>query len=1023
MNLSTWAIKNPLPVIMLFIFMTLAGVIGFQKLTITNFPDMDFPSVMVTISLPGATPNQLENQITRKVEDNVANINNIKHISSTLSDGNSVTTIEFELNQNLSDAIDEVKEAVDKVKPQFPAGTNEPQVSKVTMAANPILTYQITANMDATDLSWYVDNNISRLLSSVAGVSKITRQGGLEREIQVSLDPNRLLMLNTSINNISSQLYNVRQDFSGGRVIIGGREQVIEARPNLNNVEDIKQLYIPLGNSGYSKLGQVASVMDTHAEIRQMAFLDGKPVITFDVYPTKGSSELSVAMAVRKVINQYIVHHPDVKITEISNSVSAIKSTYDGSMQALYEGAILAIIVVWLFLRDWRATFIAATALPLSIFPTFVTIYWLGFTLNTITLLALTLVIGILVDDAIVEVENIVRHLKTNQSPIKAAMEAATEIGIAVIATSITLVAVFLPTAFMGGIPGRIFKQFGWTAAIAVLVSLLVARMLTPMMAAYMLRPHPEDEKVGRVMKYYIQTVKWCLNHPRKTLLSTLALFCASLGLIALIPTTFFPAQDNNRVMLKVQLSAGSTLNNSQQVMEKIYQLTKNIQDISNVYATIGSGVQSGATTNSDSDVASGSVTFNLVDSHKRKLSQAELEQIIQNRLKTIPGVRFSIGGGGMGEQYSLVLTGEDSQLLKQVANQVELALRQDHNLGNVSSSDNLTRPEIMVDVDYNKAAQFGITTTSIGNVIRIATTGDYDTNLTKLNLPDRQIPIRVQLDKKYRNSLDDIANLRVSGNNGAIPLSSLAKVVLTSGPTQIIRYDRNRSITFNIDLHGQNIGDVDKKINAIPLLRNLPSGVHRVQSGDIERMSEMFGNFITAMIAGVMLIYCVLVLLFKDFKQPLTILSALPLAICGALVVLVLFGYSMSMPSLIGILMLMGIVTKNSILLVDYALVEKCKPDVTCQQAVLDACIKRSRPIVMTSVAMIIGMLPIALGLEGDSSFRAPMALTVIGGLITSTILSLLVVPVVFEVVDELHPLQRIFNWLGMISAQIKKL
>ena len=385
--------------------------------------------------------------------------------------------------------------------------------------------------------------------------------------------------------------------------------------------------------------------------------------------------------------------------------------------------------------------------------------------------------------------------------------------------------------------------------------------------------------------------------------------------------------------------------------------------------------------------------------------------------------MRFSIGGGGMGEQYSLVLTGEDSQLLKQVANQVELVLRQDHNLGNVSSSDNLTRPEIMVDVDYNKAAQFGITTTSIGNVIRIATTGDYDTNLTKLNLPDRQIPIRVQLDKKYRNSLDDIANLRVSGNNGAIPLSSLAKVVLTSGPTQIMRYDRNRSITFNIDLHGQNIGDVDKKINAIPLLRNLPSGVHRVQSGDIERMSEMFGNFITAMIAGVMLIYCVLVLLFKDFKQPLTILSALPLAICGALVVLVLFGYSMSMPSLIGMLMLMGIVTKNSILLVDYALVEKRKPDVTRQQAVLDACIKRSRPIIMTSVAMIIGMLPIALGLEGDSSFRAPMALTVIGGLITSTILSLLVVPVVFEIVDELHPLQRIFNWLGMISAQIKKL
>lgn len=1003
MNLSTWAIKNPIPVTILFIFMVFAGVIGFQKLSINNFPDMDLPTVTVSVSLPGATPSQLETQITRKVEDSVANVSQIKHISSTLTDGSSTTTIEFELNKNLPDAVDEVKEAIDKVKSQFPAGTDEPQVAKVTMGSTSIITYEINASMDDIDLSWYVDNNINRLLSSVSGVSKITRKGGLEREIQVSLNPSKLLMLNTTINNVSNQLYNVRQDFSGGRVDIGGRENVIQTKPNLNNVNDIQQLYIPLANFSYIKLGEIADVKDTYAEVRQMSFLNGKPVITFDVYSTKGYSELGVANAVRKVINNYTKTHPSIKITEVSNSVSSIESTYDGSIQALYEGAILAVIVVWLFLRDWRATFVAATALPLSIIPTFVIIYWLGFSLNTITLLALTLVIGILVDDAIVEVENIVRHLKTNSSPIKAAIEAATEIGVAVIATSVTLVAVFLPTAFMGGVPGRIFKQFGWTASIAVLLSLLVARMLTPMMAAYMLKPQ-EEKPHGKIMNKYINAVSWCLDNPKKTLTCTSVFFVLSLSLIFFIPTTFFPAQDNNQVNLKIQLPAGSTIVDTSDVMNEIYKLTKGIPELRNVYATIGNGVEgSSSSTSGDSDVSIGNVTFNLVDSQKRKLSQSELEKIIQARIESIPGIKFAVSGGGMGSQYSLVITGEDSQLLSKVAREIEVELHENKNIGNISSSDNLTRPEISIDVNYNKAAQLGITTSSIGNVIRIATSGDYDNNLAKLNLPDRQIPIRVQLDKNYRQSLDNIANLRVSGNSGTVPLSSIAKISLTSGPTQIVRYDRNRSITFTIDLAGKTIGEVDKVIRNVNIVKNLPTGIHLVNSGDIERMQEMMGNFVTAMITGVFLIYSVLVLLFKDFKQPITILSALPLAVGGALGVLALFGYSLSMSTLIGVLMLMGIVTKNSILLVDYALIEIRKPNIDRKTAIIDACIKRSQPILMTTIAMIVGMIPIALGMEGDSSFRSPMALTVIGGLITSTALSLFVVPVVFELVDEM--------------------
>lgn len=1003
MNFSTWAIKNPIPVFMFFILTTLAGVLGFSKLSINNFPDMDFPSVTVSVSVSGTTPVQLENQVTRKVEDSIANVSGVKHISSTISDGSSITTIEFELNKNLTDAVTEVKDAVDKIKSQFPVGSNEPQISKVTMGTQSVLTYQINGNMDDADLSWYIDNEINQLLSAVPGVSKITRQGGVEREIQVLINPAKLLMLNTTINNISGQLYSVRQDFSGGRVEIGGRELVIEARQNINNVSDLANLSIPLASGSYVKLNQLATVTDGHSEIRQSAFLDGKRVITFDVYPTKGSSELGVATLVRKQIDNYRVKHPEIQIKEISNSVSSIKSTYHGSMQALYEGAILAIVVVWLFLRDWRATFVAATALPLSILPTFIIIYWLDFSLNTITLLALTLVIGILVDDAIVEVENIVRHLKTNPDPTSAAMEAATEIGLAVIATSVTLVAVFLPTAFMGGIPGRIFKQFGWTASIAVIASLVVARLLTPMLAAYMLKPVSKPEQHGVFMRLYIAMVEFCLDNPLKTLLTVLFLFLASLILIAFIPTTFFPAQDTNQVMLKIQLAPGSTLRDAEKTMQEVYSLTKGLPDVNNIYSTIGNSEQRGDTSNLDGDVTTGNVVFNLTDSSHRKLNQSQLEKLIQQRLRGIPGVKISVAGNGMGEKYSLVLASSNSQLLKSVATKLEAELHQLPELGNVSSNDNLIRPELSVDVDYNKAAQLGITSNSIGNLIRIATSGDYDNNLAKLNLADRQIPIRVKLNKEYQHSITDIGSLRISGIHGTVPLSNIATVSLSSGPTQITRYDRNRNITLNIDLHGQSISDVDKKIQSLSIMRNLPSNVYQVSSGDIERMQEMMINFVMAMVTGVLFIYCVLVLLFKDFKQPLTILAALPLAISGALGILVLFGYSLSMSSLIGILMLMGIVTKNSILLVDYALLEIRKPGVDYKHAIIEACIKRSRPIIMTSAAMVIGMLPIALGLEGDSSFRAPMAMTVIGGLITSTVLSLLVIPVVFEVVNKL--------------------
>lgn len=1018
MKFSTWSVKNPVPVYMLFILLMVSGLFAFDGLKVTDYPDLEYPQVNISITVPGETPEQLEAQITRKVENSVANVNGIKHIRSTITDGSSETSLEFDLDKNIQDALTEVKDAVSKIRDEFPPGTNEPQIYKVSIVSTPVLSYKISASMDISDLSWFVDNDVHSYLSSLPGIGKITRQGGVEREIQVLLLPEKLHSL--AINDISDQLYNVSQNFSGGRIIIGGMEQSIEAKHRVNNVYDIMNLDIPLANASYVKLKDVASVRDTYAEIRQMSFLNAESIVSFDVFPAKGADKIQLGNAVRKSITKFNQTHPYVEIKEISNNMDALQETYTGSMHTLYEGAFLAILVVFAFLRDWRATFVAATALPLSILPTFLAMYWFDFSLNTVTMLALTLVIGVLVDDAIVEVENIVRHLNNSSSPIKAAIDAANEIGIVVIATSLTLVAVFLPTAFMSGIPGRIFKQFGWTASIAVIASLVVARLFTPMLAAYMLKPQAHANLQSNLIQRYLVWVKWCLANRGKVIGIAVSFFVLSMLLVSLLPTTFFPAQDNNQVGVHVQLQPGSTIQDTAKVIIQASELKKDIKGIASIYAKIGNGIQSGSS-NTDNDVASADITYNLSSVSQRKASETELQGQILNRLKsTIPGVQFSLIGGGNGETYSLILAGSNSSMLSLVATKIETAIRNIPGLGNISSSNNLTKPLLSIVVDYSRAAELGVTTKAIGDVVRVATSGDYNNKLAKLNLPDRQIPIRVELGDKYSHSLEDLGNLRVSGNKEQVPLVNLASFAFTSGPAKIKHFDQSRVVQFDIDLDGHSIEEVNKKIQGVPLMQHLPGGIHQVASGDIEYMQQMIKQFLLAMAIGIFCMFCVLVLLFKSFKQPLTILTALPLAISGALGSLVLFHFSLSMASLIGILMLMGIVSKNSILLVDYAINAQRKSAIERSQAVIEACEKRVRPIVMTTLAMILGMLPIAVGISGNSGFRSPMAVAVIGGLITSTILSLFVIPVVFELVDDFK-LERLLNKIKSLFPSAK--
>lgn len=999
MNFSAWSIRNPVPAILLFVLLSVAGLIGFKQLAINDFPDMDVPVIKVTTTMEGAAPAQLETEVARKLEDKLASVGGVEHITTTVTDGSVAISVRFDIDKNSDEALNEVRNAVDAARSELPSNVDEPVVSKITKSDRAILTYTLSsATQSESELSWLVDNDVSKALLSVRGVSGVSRLGGVEREVHVTLNPAAMAGLGVTADTVSSQLKAVQLEDSGGRGKVGGANQSLRTLATLQSAEQIAALSIPVAGGRHVRLDQVATVSDTSEERFAYAALDGKPVVGFEVSRLKGTSEVAVADDVRAAVQAFAAAHPDVTLKEAFNAVEPIRDNYDGSMELLYEGAFLAVVVVWFFLRDWRATLVAAAALPLSIIPTFAAMAMLGYSLNTITLLALSLVVGILVDDAIVEIENIVRHLRMGKTPMQAALEAADEIGLAVVATTLTLVAVFLPTAFMGGIPGKFFRQFGITASVAVLASLLVARLLTPMMAAYLLKPHATAEGDSALMRRYLGWVAWCQAHRRATAAMATAFFVASLALVAWLPTGFLPPKDEGQTVVSLELAPGSTLDATRTLSLQANTLLRKIPEVRQVFTTIGDASADAAS----STVNKAALTVSLGSYKERDRSQAEVERDIRRLLSTLPGARVTVLGAGNGQALEVTLASDDAELLAQTADRLMGQLRGLPGVGNVSSSASIQRPEVHISPDAARMAEQGVTTQALANTVRVATYGDFSSRLSKLNLPQRQIAIRTRLDDSTRGDLAAIGQLRVASRDGSVPLASVADVAMSSGPTEIKRMDRMRYVTLSVELGGQAMGDVLKKVEQLPAMKQLPAGVKRIATGDAERMGELFSSFGTAMLVGILCVYAVLVLLFHDFLQPVTILAALPLSVGGAFVSLLATGYSFSMPSVIGTLMLMGIVTKNSILLVEYAIVARHN-GMGRYQALVDACHKRAQPILMTTIAMGFGMLPIALGLGAEASFRAPMAVVVIGGLITSTVLSLLVIPVVFTYVDDL--------------------
>ncbi len=998
-NLSEWSIRRPVPTIVLFLFLTIIGWFSFTTLGIDINPNIDVPAVSITVSQPGAGPTELEFQVTKPIEDAVAGLGNIDNMISTVNDGISTTVINFDLGIDSDRATNDVRNAVAQIRQNLPQDINEPIIQRLEFSGGAIMTYAVVSNQQSVEqLSNLVDETISRALLSVQGVAEVRRDGGVDREIRINIDPDRLQALGITATSVNDQIRAFNVNLPGGRTEVGGSEQSIRTLGSAATVKELQNYQIILPNGSFVPLSSLGEIEDSFAEPRTAAYLNNQPVVAFSVLRSTGTTLVSVEEGVIKAVEKLQKTLPkDVKLELIFTRGDFIRESYENTIDDLVQASALAVITILVFLRDWRATLITAIALPLSILPTFAVQQALGYTLNNMTLLALALAVGNLVDDTVVEVENMERHIAMGKTPRQAAFDSSAEVGLAVLASAATIIAVFLPVAFMGGIPGQFFQPFGVTVAVSTIFSTLVARTITPMLGANLFKPktnkqiHKEETRNSRRrFQPYRQLLSWALSHRLTTIGIAIAFFIGSLALIPLIPQGFIDNGDLGISTVSIELPPGSTLEDTGKVTAQATNILRNSPAVENILAT--------------QQVDSATLNVNLKPKTTREVSQIEYEQQMRPLLQKIPGARVSFqsqGAAGSTKDLTIVLKSENPTALTQAANNLEKQMRSVPGLVEVASTASLVKPEILIVPNPEKAADLGVTVQSIAQTASLATIGDNEANLAKFNLTNRQIPIRVQIAERAREDINTLRNLRVPGeNNTLVPLIAVADIRYGSGPAQIDRYDRSRQVSVEANLQGIALGDAVQAVDKLPALNSLPPDVVRQSAGDAEIMQEIFGRFGTALALAIMCIYAILVLLYNSFLHPLTIMVALPLSLGGALLGLLIAQKALGLYALIGIVLLMGIVTKNSILLVDYTILylEEGK---TQRQALIEAGLSRLRPILMTSLATVAGTIPLAIGLGAGAEVRSPMGIAIMGGFTTSTLLTLVVVPVLFTYID----------------------
>jgi len=1132
-DISAWSIRNPVIPLVFFTGLLFAGIVSFLRMDVTNNPDVDFPAVIVNIAQPGASPTEIENQITQRVESALRSINGVNSIQSTAREGASQTFVEFEIGTNLIEAVNEVETAIDGVRGSLPDGILEPRVQKVNVVGEAIGYVAVEADdMTLEQLSWFIDDTVAKRLLKIPGMAEVGRFGGVDRQIEVILDPARMQSFGVTASQINAALRQSNLDAAGGLAEVGGTRQSLRVLGNSDTAYQLSQTQIQLGGGRSVRLADIATVKDGYSERTSISEVGGKEVVNFYMNRARGASDLTVYDAALKEMDKIETENPGVKFIKLSTTTTYTRGQYKSSMWALVEGAVLAVVVVFIFLRDWRATAISAVAIPLSAIPTFFFMDQLGFNLNFLSLLALALVAGVLVDDAIVEIENIVRHMRMGKTAYQASIDAADEIGLPVVATSFCIVAVFLPVGLMPGVSGQFFQNFGITVVVAVLMSLAVARMITPLMAAYFLKSKGIAEHgEGPAINAYMRVLAWTLDTGKMAarraglagsgnrffyvsglLLVVIALLFISAfamfelatgaftggawkGLLGLgihkqiaaavsadtngmvnklvakvfevvlvltisalsflaafvtfkaieapsggnsgfsrslrwmtarfydhriwmlgigwfsllvtillfgqIPGQFQPDIDTENSRVEIELVPGTTLAETKRVVNAVAAELKKEPEVIQLLERIRLGESS---------------TVFIKLSPDRKRTSIEFERDIAPKLAKFPDARVRFqsqrGGFGSGRDMTVMLAGSDPVLLEKTATELVEEMKGLKSLVAPRISADLNRPEIIITPRDKIAAELGVTTAALSQTIRIATLGEIEQNAARFSLSDRQIPIVVRLSSESRTDFRTIENLPVPvAGGGSVPLSRVADITFGSGPTAIQRYNQNRRVLVGADLAaGVLKGEAQAQIDALPVLQNLPLGVIRDVVGEEEWQQELVQNLIIAIIAGVLLVFAVLVLLYKRLMSPLVNMTSLALAPLGGVLLIWLLGQPNSMPVYIGILLLLGIVSKNSILLIDFA-IEEMNKGVGKFEAILDAGHKRAQPIVMTTVAMTAGMVPVAISLEGDGAWRQPMGIVVIGGLVASTLLTLLIVPAGFSLADSFE--KRAGPWL----------
>ncbi|MBF2002260.1 MAG: efflux RND transporter permease subunit [Synechococcales cyanobacterium M58_A2018_015] len=994
-HLSEWSIKRPVPVLVLAFVLLIVGLFCFLRLGIDDDPNIDIPGVVVYIRQQGASATELETQVTKRVEDAVAGLGRIDKLTSEVQDEQSVTRIEFELGTDVDRATNDVRNAIAQIRSFLPPDINEPIINRIEFTEGTIMTYVVSSPTQSVEaLSNLVDRTISRAILAVPGVAQVERWGGVDREVRVELDPNRLLASGVTVNQVNDQIRAFNVNLPSGRADVGNREQAVRSLGSTQTVAELANLRIRLPQGQTLPLSALGQIHDGFAEPRQAAYFNREPAVTLAVKRSSGTSVVQVEEAVRRSVAALQPSLPaDVELQLVFTLADYIRASYrDTIVDTLILGSLFTVLTIGLFLRNWRTTWVTALSLPLSISPTFAVMQLLGYTLNSMTLLGLGLAIGNLIDDSVCVIDIIDQHLLLGKRPLRAALDGTKEISLAIVATTAVIVAVFLPVAFMGGIPGQFFKPFGITVSVSTLFSTLVACTVTPMLAAYLLKPKLSTQATNALASStaYSRLLATSLRHRFLTLLLAVALSVSSLQLLPLIPKGLFNSGNSDYSLAAIELPPGSTLPETQAVMQRVSEVLEANPAVASVLATAYR-------------VDYANLFINLRP-RRQRVSRQQFEETMRPVFAAIPGAKVSFRSQGVrgDKDLSLMLNSENGAALTDAARRLEQQMRLLPGFVEVTSSVSRLRPEIVIQPDPDRAADLGVSVADIARTASVALLGDSEANLARFNLPDRQIPIRIKLQTEARTNLNTLRQLRVAGADRLVPLAAVADIRLGSSPAKIDRVNRVRQVSVEANLQGVSLGQALEQVRQLPALRSLPPDVNEASAGDAEIMQDIFSRFSTVLGLSILCIYAILVLLYNHFLYPIVILAAIPFSLSGTLLALLVTQKELGLFALIGIVLLMALVTKNGILLVDFALMGK-QQGMSQFTAVLEAGRLRFRPVIMTSVSTAMAMVPIALGFGAAGDTRSPMAIAVIGGFSTSTVLTLIVVPVLFTYIDNL--------------------